>query len=120
MEKKCRVCEKVKNVKYFYTVKNNKDGFDTKCRMCKIDYAKNYKKNNPSKPPKNKNIVGSFDYKLSPLKKEDFYSMYKLLEKLGYDIKGDIHQQFIDRHNIPTYKKRNNNSRNKWDYDELF
>ena len=124
MEKKCRVCEQTKEIEKFYVVINNTDGYDHKCKVCRLIHNK-YVRNNPVKKRikdevEPKVAFDSFNYRLSTVKKEDFYLMYEFLEKLGYDIKGDIHQQFIDRHNISTYKKRKPESINKWTYDELF
>ena len=56
--------------------------------------------------------------RLSPAKPEDYQVLYEFLTIMGYDVNGDVHQQFLDKWNPGVkgrkmkYKKRNGNSAN--------
>lgn len=56
--------------------------------------------------------------RLSPAKPEDYQVLYEFLSVMGYDVNGDVHQQFLDKWNDGIegrpmkYKKRNGNSLN--------
>ena len=39
-DKKCSICGKVRDIKYFFTRTVNEDGFDTKCKICINTYNK--------------------------------------------------------------------------------
>lgn len=62
MEKKCKVCEKELNLKYFYKVKKNKDGRGSKCSNCLNEHKKEkYRRNTTYR---NKRIEYSRKYRL--------------------------------------------------------
>ena len=60
-------------------------------------------------------------FSLNGVKKEDYVTMWELLQQMGYntDKDKDIHQQFLDRHNPSSkkpmkYKNRALSDRSQW------
>ena len=47
--KKCKVCDNIKNINDFSVARENKDGFNNVCKKCKSEYAKIYRINNKDK-----------------------------------------------------------------------
>jgi len=81
----CRICGTYKPENDFYKRKGSKWGVDYKCKI-----------HSTKKEPDDD---GSMDYlKLDPLTEEDFIQTGKLLERMGYDISKNIHQQFLERY----------------------
>jgi len=81
----CRICGTYKPEDHFYRRKDSKWGVDYKC---KIHSSKRDVEHDPD-----------MDYlKLDPLTEEDFIQSSILLQKLGYDITKNIHEQFLDRY----------------------
>ena len=120
MEKiKCNACDVEKDITSFYKCKECRDGISKVCKMCKVKGLKS---------KKNENKIHQFNldfrkseakhYTLAGCTKDDYLEMYDIMEKMGYDFgKGDIHQQFLDRHNPKLkkpmkYKKRDYNTEN--------
>lgn len=100
--KTCKVCEKNRLIKYFWKNSQYKDGYDARCKICRIEGRKQPKKNISKKTtPKHLQNVDQI-IKLTFLRKEDFMSMWEFLESMGYDIHNkekSVHEQFIDKWN---------------------
>lgn len=98
----CRICKLEKKESSFYKNKAYSDGLDTWCKICKSQYAKKYRENIPKKITDTKSGRSML---MTGIRKEDWCETYKLLLKIGYDPKGDIHKQFSEKYGLP-YKKR--------------
>lgn len=105
MEKNCIACGKLKKIDSFGKNKQIPGGIEKRCKICKNNYNKKYREQNNISSPKGPHLTG--------LGKNDWCKMYQFLEKIGYDIQGDIHKQFAEKHNLP-YKQRP--TRNKINY----
>ena len=106
MDKKiCKACNIEKPIKQFY--KNNvfKDGYDSRCKICKSQNKKIYKGDGDWKKVKPYQQKWEDQFNIKAAHKEDFLLMYEFITKIGYDVNQDVHQQFCDKHNLK-YKKR--------------
>ena len=99
MEKiKCNACEVEKDITSFYKCKECRDGVSKVCKMCKVKGLK-------SKQSQNKIHQFNKDFRKSDIQHynlagctpNDYGLMWDILEQMGYDCYGDIHQQFLDR-----------------------
>ncbi len=115
MEKQiCRKCHHELPITDFYTSKNMKSGYLTQCKLCWRERHKN-----PENKPKSPDLMGLDDLRLYRLTKDDYKSLYELLDRIGYDTTKDIHKQFIDKWNNKNdykmiYGKRGASSINKY------
>jgi hypothetical protein len=119
MEKiKCNSCEIEKDITSFYKCKECKDGVAKVCKLCR---------NQGRKSTKSERTIHSFNkefrrsdesyYNMAGTTKKDYDDMYYILSKIGYDVWGDVHKQFVDKHNVNEkypmkYKKRKYNTEN--------
>lgn len=100
----CSICGEYKPESEFYKNKRTKWGVD---RICKEHYRNENEDRDTS------------HLKFSNIRQSDFNGAVKLLESMGYDVaKGDIHQQFLQRHGeklkpINDGKKTKKNGTNK-------
>lgn len=113
MKKVCGACLKEKELKSFYRNIAYKDGYDSRCKHCKMNgiLLKSRKPKSISK------TNGSL--KLTSPTKEDYRTMYEFLEKSGYDLKKDIHLQFCEKYNFKP-KKRKTKSDNTFSVEDIF
>ncbi len=56
--RKCRRCEVVKEITEFYTHSGRSDGYQTWCKSCKAEYAKNTKPSEYSNEPVEEVVSG--------------------------------------------------------------
>lgn len=98
--KVCKSCGKEKKVESFTKNKNMRSGYLNTCKICFNQRAKQYRE-------KKEKVKLELDpnLRLANTKLLDWCRMWKIVEQLGYDIHGDIHQQFCERHTLP-YKKK--------------
>ena len=96
--KLCRACNQVKVARSFH--KSN-GVLHPRCKQCKIEGIKisrkfvDYTKRSQTY------------FKLVKPVKIDYIETYTLLEKMGYDLKKDIHIQFCEKYNlVPTNPKK--------------
>jgi hypothetical protein len=81
--KYCITCTDLLPVNKFFVMPKNKVGYNVRCKSCEIKRRRD--KYNLSKPV--------------------WITPDDVLKLLGYDVEGDIHQQFCDRYNLP-YKQK--------------
>lgn len=81
--KYCKSCTDLLPVDKFYPIPRNKVGYNVRCKVCEM--KKRREKYESTKPV--------------------WFSTDDILKGMGYDITGDIHKQFCDRHNLP-YKEK--------------
>ena len=120
MEKKiCKTCEKEKSLESFYSCKNCITGRQGSCKMCVFQGRTAKKKEEGKIHPFNKEFRRSDEsyYNMAGTTKKDYDDMYDILAKIGYDVWGDVHQQFLDKYNLNKkypmkYKKRKYNTDN--------
>ena len=115
----CNACGIEKQKSSFYKGQKCKDGISKICKTCKLQ-GKHSQKIKEKPHPFNQEFRRSEKqhYTLAGCTLEDYLQMYDIMEKMGYDFgKGNIHQQFLDRHNPNLkkpmkYKKRDYNTEN--------
>jgi|LakMenEpi03Aug12_release.lakeMendotaPanAssembly.Ray.scaffolds.fasta_scaffold110258_3 hypothetical protein len=89
--KLCRACNQVKVARSFH---RSNGVLHPRCKQCKLEGKKISRK-----------LVDYSDrrktyFKLVKPTKDDYIETYTLLEKMGYDLKQDIHIQFCEKHNL--------------------
>jgi len=93
IEKKiCRACGFAKRLKSFQTLKSgNKGGV---CNLCKSQGKRIPREPKPSRIPKNIELQFGF------IRKEDYVEMYEFMEKIGYELQFDLHEQFCKKYGL--------------------
>lgn len=97
----CRACNVLKKLKSFPILKSgNRAGV---CSICKSTGKKIPKEN---KSPKNK--LKNIELQLGFIRITDYVETYKNLEKMGYSLNEDIHEQFCRKYGLTPHspKKR--------------
>lgn len=106
--KLCVKCGGLYPISKFYSNPKTKDKLKTNCKYCEcVYYRRNYHSENYQ------NIDGMF----KPVK-DDYYYMYKVLLNLGYDIKGNVAEQFSKKYNLK-YRKRWTKNMNKYSPEDF-
>lgn len=109
----CCACYQEKPIESF-SISGKNQRRNKRCKICVLTYKQKY-------PPKQKLDAPNYSFlQLKGVVKEDYVMMYKLMLVMGFDVTKDIHQQFIDRHNLLVYKKRESRSITKYLYDGTF
>jgi hypothetical protein len=98
MKKICSSCGLEKKLESFGKNKQVPGGIEKRCKICKNNYNKKYRKENST------GVDGRM-LKLNPTKKEDWCKTYQFLKQIGYDVTKDIHEQFAKKNGL-TYKER--------------
>lgn len=120
--KECKACLVKKTLDKFHKCQNCIQGTVNICKFCKskgLTIPKDY-----VKPEFNRKWSkrDEMDFRLNGVSQEDFRVMYEFLKGFGYDVEGDIHQQFLDKWNPVSkkpmkYKERNYKSLNQYSSD---
>lgn len=97
--KLCCACKKEKTLKQFYKNKLFIDGYMSRCKSCRAQSIRCIER----KRIKNEN--NGRELTLHGVTMNDYIETYKFLQKMGYSLDKDLHEQFCDRHNLPTRKK---------------
>lgn len=114
----CNACEVEKQKSSFHNCKNCKDGIVKICKTCKLQGRHSLKVKEQIHPFNEEfRQTEKKHYSLNGCGKNEYQHMYMLMEKMGFDVNKDIHQQFLDRHNQKlheplNYKLRNYNMKN--------
>jgi hypothetical protein len=88
----CRACNVAKKLKSFQTLKSgNKCGV---CNVCRATGRRIPKGTKINRKPKNIELQMGF------VRKQDWEYMYKSLEKIGYDLSKDLHEQFCNKYGL--------------------
>jgi len=112
MDKKiCKACDTEKPIKQFYRNSVFKDGYDSRCKLCKSQNKKIYKAQGDWKKPKPYQQKWEEQFNIKAATKTDYLLMYEFMKKIGYDIDQDVHQQFCDKFKLK-YKKRSRKTLN--------
>lgn len=101
--KVCCACGKDKEIKNFYKNNIREDGFDGRCKACKIACKKCRQGRRKTKPiftKQDKNAPMLFN-----VTQKDWIEMYKFLESIGYSLEENIHIQFCEKHNLTPRKR---------------
>lgn len=101
-KKFCCACSKEKEVKCFYVNRYSKDGYESRCKVCKKTKILCKKKLLSKRIPQYKNAP-----QLWNVSRQDWIDTYNFLEKIGYNLSSEktIHEQFCENHNLPTRKR---------------
>jgi len=99
--RKCTYCGQEKELELFSKNNFTKDGYLAICKLCFNERAKTYRKKGEKKPASKTSGL-----KLGNTTKKDWCLMFAALEKMGYDLTRDIHQQFCEKHNLPPRKRK--------------
>ena len=99
--KKCNHCGTEKVFSAF--TRNNLcvDGYLNICKECYNLRAKKYREKKERQPP-----TDFSGLKLTNTTKEDWCKAFEFLERIGYDLTKDVHQQFCDKHLLTPRKKK--------------
>lgn len=100
-KKKCQACDRVKEITSFTKCPNCRDGFLPRCKICVSNGFYIHKKKVKFTQEEEKLV-------LNGLTSSDWTEYYKIMYILGFDIFGDIHEQFMNKHNLPISKRRKN------------
>jgi hypothetical protein len=102
MEKiKCNSCLIEKDLTSFYKSKQSKYGISKVCKLCKNQGRKSAKINTTIHPFNREFRKSESNwYSMAGCTKKDYMDMWSLLAKMGYDVSKDVHQQFLDKHNV--------------------
>ena len=92
----CASCNTKKSIKQFYRNNALIDGYEKRCKSCKINNISSRVK---AEPKEKYNVELSMN--LVGLKEDDFKSTYLFLQRIGYDLKRSIHEQFCEKYNLP-------------------
>lgn len=89
--KLCRACNQIKVARSFHRVHGV---LQPRCKQCKIE-------GNiiPRKHVDYSSRTG-MKLRLGKPEKQDYIETYELLDKMGYDLKKDIHIQFCEKYNL--------------------
>lgn len=108
----CNECRKVKPLEEFHNKTSDPTGKQPKCKVCNSEWFKTYRKRKNS----DRRVVDrQYDEpKMTSTTKTDWCLMYYTLQKLGYNIHEDIHQQFLDKHGLTKYNERPKKNKILW------
>ena len=120
MEKKiCKTCFQEKPMESYYSCKNCIGARAGSCKMCMVQKKTTKKLEQGKIHPFNKEFRKSdaAHFSMAGATKQHYEDMYEILSQMGYDLEKDVHQQFLDRHNVNEkypmkYKKRKYNTDN--------
>jgi hypothetical protein len=110
----CRACHKEKSLKSFYRNKQYADGYEPKCRICKVNKVRIRE----LKPKKSIYFQDWNHYfRLVHPNLEDYCMCYGFFSNIGYDPSKDIHTQFCEKYNLtPSVRKKKDE--NKYFYSD--
>jgi hypothetical protein len=111
--KLCRTCEMELPIRNFYKSKSNQGGYHYSCRLCMSEDRRIRRRE--QKGSNLSYVRNKSDIYLGHTTQKDFNDMYDFLSKIGYNIEGDIHQQFLDKYNSRFKRPIEYKERNKWD-----
>jgi hypothetical protein len=111
--KKCVACLKEKELKSFGKNKNAKDNLQYRCKVCMA--------NGILKPKKEIKFLPGDDImlKLNCISKDDYIDSFLLLEKMGYNPKINIHEQFCMKHGLKPKDKYYHKDKNYYSQEDL-
>lgn len=109
--KVCKRCGKVKKLESFYRNKNYPDGRTIYCKICQSEATK-------KSYEKTKDHLKVFPLRLTNTYLEDYCKMWDFLTQCGYDVQGDIHEQFCEKYNLTKRKKRKSKDENRFTIDQ--
>jgi hypothetical protein len=92
----CASCEVTKPINQFYRNNALIDGYEKRCKTCKINNISSRVKAEPKEKYNAEvtmNLVG--------LREDDFKSTYLFLQSIGYDLSRNLHEQFCEKYNLP-------------------
>ena len=92
----CNACKIEKSLESFYRCKNCRQGRISICKVCKTQ-GKVVEKDKVHKFNIDFRKSDIQHYNLAGCTPKDYEMMWEVLEQMGYDCYGDLHQQFLDR-----------------------
>jgi predicted Fe-S protein YdhL (DUF1289 family) len=117
MKKICKGCKIEKDIDSFYNKKTNPDGKQSVCKICTKRMLKEYRLKkklqvNKKEPldTQHLNIVGAT--------KNDYCAMYSFLSKIGYNVEGDIHTQFMNKWSLIVSNRPRKGKPNQYTYKD--
>lgn len=98
MEKRiCNACDIEKSLDSFYNCKGCRQGKMSVCKICRIQgNLANKNKDKVHQFNKDFRRTDVIHYNLAGCTPKDYEMMWEVLEQMGYDCEGNIHQQFLD------------------------
>jgi hypothetical protein len=95
----CKACSLEKKITRFTMLASGNRG--NTCNLCKSLGRTQKKGEKKSKTKKNNPL------QLGNISMRDYVDMYEFLEKLGYSLEGDIHEQFCKRYGLTPHEPKN-------------
>jgi hypothetical protein len=109
-------CGRVKSVASFYKYVKSPDGLNPRCKICCSQYQREHRKEKTIENKKDKLNDNRHLSLFNPTQK-DYCMMYKMLTNMGYDVKKNIHKQFVNKHSLE-YQKRTDDWENKYKLED--
>jgi hypothetical protein len=118
-KKVCKACDVEKPVTDYHKNPKMKSGRANTCKRC---VALGKRITDPNRATVEMQLkwerLREDKSRLSPANPDDYRVLYEFLSIMGYDVNGDVHQQFLDKWNATSkkkpmkYKRRSLNSQN--------
>lgn len=108
----CSVCLEERELIHFDKHKNGIKGVMSKCKDCRREYARKYQRK-----LKEEDTEVNF-ISMRAVNKSDYCEMYSFLSKIGYNVEGDVHTQFLRKWNLDTPKERPRRAKNRYSYKD--
>lgn len=89
--KLCKVCGNYKDIKYFWSKKDDGSIVMDKCRIC-TNKLRRLKRKSEGEHRSYLALTGVRDI--------DFIETFQFLKSIGYDLEKDIHLQFCEKYNL--------------------
>jgi hypothetical protein len=97
--KLCIACDVKKPINQFYRNNALIDGYEKRCKSCKINNISSRVKAEPKSFGEKYNAEVTMN--LVGLREDDFRSTYLFLQSIGYDLSRNLHEQFCEKYNLP-------------------
>lgn len=94
----CCACKKEKDITSFYRNAMMATGYESRCKFCK--QSKNRCRAENGKDKRSDNGKKRNSPQLWNVRREDWIDTFNFLEKIGYDLHTNIHEQFCSKYNL--------------------
>lgn len=104
-QKICGACKMTKDIRNFHRNNLFRDGYDSRCKLCKIEGRTCTKKHSHSEFNDRLKEADN-GLKLSSVRREDWLQTYSLLKDMGYDLTKNISEQFCLKYGLKYKDKK--------------
>ena len=117
MKKICKNCKIEKDIDSFYIKRSNPDGKQSVCKICTATMSKEYS-DKKKEIPKKKDSFNTQHLNIVGVTKNDYCAMYNFLSKIGYNVEGDIHTQFMNKWSLKVSNRPRKGKPNQFSYQD--